>query len=1731
MRNAVSKWNTPENPKMQKTPYSSYVAGPHPVISLARVRLSACIALLMFLSCLAVNVAAQPSSSSGVQGGRGAGSYNLDNFDNVNIFQGNINFSLPLVSAGGRGEAGVTVPLTIENNWKLITGYIGQAPAYSYIPDSMNGAMQEGPGKVTVQVTGSDFTEVTCGGIADWEPQNAKLKINFKGADGTSYSFRSTSNSGAPYQVQLCPTGAQKYNHGTEFISWDGSGAKFVSDVDIKSMITYDAVDPSGYILLPNGVTYRVDGGYVSWIQDRNGNRTAFTYSSTTGLLQTITDSNGRVTTFAYDQNQSPYGYHTKITYKGFGGTERAIRISYKGLSDALRSGTTDFPNHPVVSDLWLPDGRKFTFLYSIYGNIAKVTIPTGAVYEYDYDVIAAPLAAQFINNGAPYIRLSERRLYSDGVNLSQKTTYTSASPFTVDTYDGSGTRLSRVKHYFAGSAGPVLYTGANMLEDEEVFNNGRETKTEYFAGNGTSLLRTVDTVWAVGRSATWNIYGSNTIIDHDARIQSVTTTLPDTGYTNGSVYVYDSNAGYNLQTDVYDYDYGSGGTPGNFLRRSHTDYEQSTTYTGNAAHLLNLPTQKWVSSDSSGNTIVSRIRFEYDNYTPDTNHAALVSRSNITGHNSSGFGTGYAPRGNLTKMTTYADADGETGGISTYRQYDIAGNPVKGIDAKGNADTLDYSDCFGTPDADARTNSTPSQISGLQTFAFARSATKATGYTTYTQVDYYIGVAVDSEDILGNVSSNYYNDSLDRLVQTITFSNRSAYKKQTTIAYDDANGKITATSDSKAYNDNLLKVESLHDKMGRNIESRQYEDASNYIASKQEYDSLDRAYKVSNPYRPYLSETAQWTTTTFDGLGRITEIKTPDNAVVTRTYTGNTVRVYDQDSKSRAGVTDGIGRLTKVIEYDQSTQWETNYTHDVLGRLRKTSQIDPNSVQQNRYFMYNDLGRLIRAKQAEQTANSSLNITDPVTGNSGWSVSYGYDNNGNTTSTTDSRNKTITATYDNLNRLTYRDYSDSTPDVTFTYDDGNIANSKGSLTAVTSDVSANYSLTFDELGRVTSSRQTTGSTNYNFDQYVYDFSGALVSEKYPSGRVVETESDNIGRLTKVTSKLPSQVEKIMLGNISYTSFGSVKSARLGNGRWESAVFDNKRLQTKQISLGGSASDSSLMKIEYDFGTTTNNGSLRQQKITVPGAAYPIIQDYSYDQLNRLQSATEKVNTVVQWKQTFLYDRFGNRRFDAANTTTLPANNGTYNPQVDPQTNKFVTTDGYTYDSEGNMTANPENQLFTYDAESKQTKVQNTATEVTADYYYDGQGRRVKKVIGSEETVFVYDAFGKLVAEYATFIDSRPKTTNYLTTDTLGSPRMVTNALGQVVSRHDYLPFGEEVLAGTGGRTTGQGYNGDDGVRKQFTGYERDTESGLDYAQNRYYSGKHGRFTTVDPMAASANTRNPQTLNRYSYGMNSPHKFTDPIGLAPQHCWGGFCNTYAADEAADAVELYYGRASTAFGVFTANAEAEWASRVANTMDAANVNAAVNRGDQGSAERICASNPGIECVRGASAPDDNVPVVVIDQLDLVDTDDETSLDVLAKGDPNGLERLTVDATAAKSRIKEGAKVYLRVAFMATEGGDRGVFTTKDDATGSKSFSLSVTSDSKWKISEAKVVAEGATAILYIPLKLQDGTAERITIKATVHWTDKVVTGGNGIPPTNIEKSRTYTFNPRVKIKFN
>ncbi|MGE0887715.1 MAG: RHS repeat domain-containing protein [Blastocatellales bacterium] len=182
-------------------------------------------------------------------------------------------------------------------------------------------------------------------------------------------------------------------------------------------------------------------------------------------------------------------------------------------------------------------------------------------------------------------------------------------------------------------------------------------------------------------------------------------------------------------------------------------------------------------------------------------------------------------------------------------------------------------------------------------------------------------------------------------------------------------------------------------------------------------------------------------------------------------------------------------------------------------------------------------------------------------------------------------------------------------------------------------------------------------------------------------------------------------------------------------------------------------------------------------------------------------------------------------------------------------------------------------------------------------YVYDADGKRVRRQVGAQQFWQVYGIDGELIAEYewngttaslqkeygsggGASVVAEGATVRWLVTDHLGTPRMIADQTGSLsgMRRHDYLPFGEENFTGATIRTAVNGYQAE-GVRQKFTGYERDTETDLDFAEARYHSAKQGRFTSPDPLLSSANPIEPQSWNRYSYVGNRPLIYTDPSGL------------------------------------------------------------------------------------------------------------------------------------------------------------------------------------------------------------------------------------------------------------
>ncbi|HKP69308.1 MAG TPA: hypothetical protein VJV05_08490, partial [Pyrinomonadaceae bacterium] len=315
----------------------------------------------------------------------------------------------------------------------------------------------------------------------------------------------------------------------------------------------------------------------------------------------------------------------------------------------------------------------------------------------------------------------------------------------------------------------------------------------------------------------------------------------------------------------------------------------------------------------------------------------------------------------------------------------------------------------------------------------------------------------------------------------------------------------------------------------------------------------------------------------------------------------------------------------------------------------------------------YDSFGRLIRVKQPEQEPNAGLAMSDPYNTTWQWTAGFSYDIAGNVLTATDANGVTITSSYDKASRVTTRSYSgepagQTTPSVNFSYDGKGLGQqqspnyAKGKLTKVSNGISSTEYMTFDNFGRLTRSRQVTDGIVYGDDQnpmtYTYNLSGALIEEKYPSARKVKNDFESDGDLSRIYGTANAgAIEKTYANSFMYTPDGRIERLKLGNGLWENAKF-NSRLQVTELALGNGPGSGDRWKLGYEYGElqadgtvdqSKNTGNVARQTLSFKGLTHPFVQSYKQDSLYRLNEARETSNGNETWKQTFGYDRFGNR--------------------------------------------------------------------------------------------------------------------------------------------------------------------------------------------------------------------------------------------------------------------------------------------------------------------------------------------------------------------------------------------------------------------------------------------------------------------------------------------------------
>jgi RHS repeat-associated protein len=609
--------------------------------------------------------------------------------------------------------------------------------------------------------------------------------------------------------------------------------------------------------------------------------------------------------------------------------------------------------------------------------------------------------------------------------------------------------------------------------------------------------------------------------------------------------------------------------------------------------------------------------------------------------------------------------------------------------------------------------------------------------------------------------------------------------------------------------------------------------------------------------------------------------------------------------SVSGAELTGGADAVPGTI----SNPVGTFYTYDVLGNPTQVSQ-----GVQTRTFVYDGLSRPTSVSTPE--AGTDLYY---------YTASSGGLCSGDPSAVCrkiDARGVTTTLSYDSLGRLLGKAYTipqgsnvaampgvcvpagTSLPsqNVCFNYDQGGAAAyAVGRLTQMV-DPTGSEAYTFNKAGRITQVQKVIGTATYTTG-YVYNVGGELTQITYPSGRAVQKSYDAVGQLCQVATQTSacgnsSSPFATIPSPTGYDAAGRVLALNYGNGVAANYTYSASRSQLSGLSYTNGSQ--TLFSLSYFYqqnspnctgAAAANNGHIQCIADAVDSGR---TVNYTFDFLGRLTTAaTNGSANYPEWGLSETYDRYANRLSQSIVSGcvapfTCPTSSLTFATNGGALTNH---PDGWCFDASGNLLAKnpstcpPSAPTYAFDAENRMV----SDSPASAAYTYDGNGLRIQKAVGSTSTVYIFSG-SRNIAEYdngavptsptreniyaggqllTTITGGSTPTTTYfhpdhlsvrLSTDgTLGSP-----TYGQVIGQQGHFPFGETW------------YTQNSTTKRFYTTYERDAESGLDYALARYFDSSAARFCSADPLGGWPD--NPQSWNRYAYVQNDPIDLTDPSG-------------------------------------------------------------------------------------------------------------------------------------------------------------------------------------------------------------------------------------------------------------
>jgi RHS repeat-associated protein len=787
-----------------------------------------------------------------------------------------------------------------------------------------------------------------------------------------------------------------------------------------------------------------------------------------------------------------------------------------------------------------------------------------------------------------------------------------------------------------------------------------------------------------------------------------------------------------------------------------------------------------------------------------------------------------------------------------------------------------------------------------------------------------YAGEVTTVTDQAGKVRRSL-TDAMGRLIRldeptTSGLGTVSSPNQSTTYDYDllDNLVKITQGSQSRYF---------MYDSLSRLIRERLAEQVTNSSYNLSDSLTGNSSWTKKFEYNSYglitdvYDALGQQTEFSYDALNRLTLIDYPGSTPDSRYYYDSTSNLpsgypsytvgypngrlvgmtYGSSGSALAGTYFGYDKLGRVTEQRQKTGSNTfslSYTYNHAGLLATETYPTGRVLTHS----YDNAGRLSQISDGTTTFTSGLT----------------YAASGSMLSETWGNSAVHSAAYNNalqVKEIKLKQSSAGAELQRFDYLYGEVNQSNGSV-----DLTKNYGqigrldgviggtkqweqrYSYDEVGRLSTAAEfySSGFTTsawqqqFTFDRYGNRFQSGGGNTGAGFTPVIST--DITASTNRFISTGSTPVTYDDAGNI--TQDMKFRLDAQGNGMIYSYDPNGRQLSAKR------SDDTAILTSIYDGAgqrvQTSGDSVVRQMVYDIFGQ---LVEDYRADASGTAQmTGVERENIyrggqlLAVYESDICYKSLGNfvadfyvGAFGAGATTTYATDIATWTVTLtkaqaqstaallgaaQQMGNSVFTSSAYT--SLGTSDGQYVNDLY-------EAYLQRAGDSGGVGFWTGQVGANGRTAVRQAFVLSI--EFGEKVAKLCAGTNGSTSTSanlKYVLSDVQGSARVLmenNSTSSAILARHDYLPYGEDIAAGIGSRTTGQKYSISDKVRQRFAMTERDEASGLDHTLYRKYDSFAGRWTSPDIYGGTL--FDPQSLNRFSYAVNDPVNRIDPSGLMP----------------------------------------------------------------------------------------------------------------------------------------------------------------------------------------------------------------------------------------------------------